>query len=71
MADQLLEKSREEVAARDETIEQITAEYNQQKERIDSLVETINDQKDEIAKYKGIIQGVAKPNIKAWLEMDS
>ncbi len=71
MADQLLEKSREEVAARDETIEQITAEYNQQKERIDSLVETINDQKDEIAKYKGIIQGVAKPIIKAWLEMDS
>ena len=57
-------------AARDETIEQITAEYNQQKERIDSLLKTIGNQEDEIAKYKDIIQGVAKPIIKAWLEMN-
>ena len=71
MADQLLEKSREEVAARDETIEQITAEYNQQKERCDELVEKINDQKDEIESLRAAFKGLAKPLIKIWVDMDS
>ena len=48
----------------DETIEQLNNE-------IISLTKTIDTQTDEIAKYKGIIQGVAKTVIKAWAEMDS
>jgi len=64
MADQLLEKSREEVAARDETIEQLRS-------RTDELVEKINDQKDEIESLRAAFKGLAKPLIKIWVDMDS
>lgn len=64
MADHLLEKSREEVATRDETIEQLRS-------RTDELVEKINDQKDEIESLRAAFKGLAKPLIKIWVDMDS
>ena len=69
-----------------ETIEALNEKLQSENEEIISLTKTIDIQKAEIAKYKGIIQGmvlhssadaiiieinVAKPIIKAWLEMDS
>tara|TARA_B100001146_G_C16127281_1_gene410757 strand:- start:601 stop:813 length:213 start_codon:yes stop_codon:yes gene_type:complete len=59
-----LADTKEEVTARDETIEQLRS-------RTDELVEKINDQKDEIESLRTAFKGLAKPLIKIWVDMDS